>query len=289
MNASALEPPSASQARYESQADGFTLHLPPRGFRAVWQSWLICVAVIAFVTLLTIFCWASLQQAVGWDQRLGLLTLFLICFFALRPGALLLTRSVLEQSLGHATVVVIGRQMYLHRRSALFCKESTWEATQIDALDEEYGSLKMLTNLGLVELFRERDPAEMRWLAQLLRHALDVPAEPEPKPGDVPIRMGISSVRLPLRGVLRSRYGKLELRTYFSGGPPLRFRLPIDPRRSRGLPLKREQIAWLPHKADQPALLIRLQHEIDEDLLIWCEDRDQLQEAIERFWSGGSA
>jgi hypothetical protein len=286
MSAAVLpQPPAASQAVCEPQPDGFTLRLPPRGFRGLWQGWVVCLGLLLFITLVTLLGGYALAHARTWPDRVGLSALLIFTGVALRPLALAVVKTLLDESLGRATVVVIGPQLYVHRQGFLFGREWAWEREQIVALDEEGGGLVVLSADGPDVFFRGRDREELRWVAALLRTALQVPADPPSEPGDLVVSCTMAERGEVLRGFLQADAGRLQLRLPFCGEEPL---LQFHPHgihgRAAAFALKPRQLNWYESPDGATCLLINLEEHFGDCLAIWCEDAAALRGAVELFW-----
>jgi hypothetical protein len=279
------QPPPASQAVCEPEPDGFTLRLPPRGFRGLWQGWIVCLALLVFVTLVSLLGGYALAHARTWPDRVGLSALLIFTGVALRPLALAVAKTLLDESLGNATLVVIGSQLYVHRQGFLFGREWAWQREQIVALDEEGGGLVVLGEEGPEVFFRGRDREELRWVAVLLRKVLQVPADPRPEPGDLVVSCTMAERGDVLRGFLQAEAGALRLRLPFCGEEPL---LQFHPHgihvRPAAFALRPRQVNWYEREDGSTCLVIDLEEHFGDNLAIWCEDTAALRGAVELFW-----
>lgn len=277
-------PPPGSRARFEPGEDGFTLVLPPLGFRGHWHGWASAVALLALGVGFSFGGWLLLGGARGPFHLIGSGLALVMGLVIARALFLLQTAHALDASLGRVTLVVAGRRLYAYRRG-LRTREWVWDEGEITALDEGLGGLWVLGPDRPEKLFAERDADELRWVAGLLRHALAVPDIPPPRPGEVVVYCTIDDERYAWRGFLRARPGHLDIRHVFSSDTRLPFHTGPRPRRAAlsALPsLEPEDVRWLD---DGRGLQIDFTScEEDYTVRIECDDPEALRAAVARFW-----
>lgn len=277
-------PPPGSRARLEPDGDGFTLLLPPVGFQGQRRSWALCLAVLVLVTAFSVAGWAMLGGARNLGERVCSV-LFLVMGLVLgRMLVVLVTAHTLDASLGRVTLVVAGRRLYAHRRG-LRAREWVWDEGEITALDEELGGLWVAGPGRPQKLFAERDVAELRWVARLLRQALGVSDTPPPRPGEIPVRCTVGPERHVWRGFLRARPGRLAVRHVFSPDIRLPFRTGRPVRRTHlnePSPLEPDNVRW---PADGHCLeIVFTMVEEDYTIQIESDDPGALRAAVAHFW-----
>jgi hypothetical protein len=181
--------PARSQAVLESQGGELVLRLPPCG---VWQGHgeeifrgsLLLVGLLAVVGLGVLTA-----TIIGvCDPELGIcLVLFLIPFAVLVLGLLL---HEIDRGRSQACFAVVGGCLVVARFGVFRTRRYEWPRAQIRAIRAAYRpsrydhrpvlELQILSRgAQTVGLFSGRDHAELRWVATVLRQALQVPAVPE--------------------------------------------------------------------------------------------------------------
>jgi hypothetical protein len=287
-----MERPATSRAVAAPNGDGVTITLPPQGVRRFWRLWCGYVGVILCQTLLAGLLAAKTALAGGWPGRLLWGGALAAGVALLRFPTAKLTRIVFDFSLGQGTLKASRRRLSLSWRVWFHRSEQVWDAASIVALDEEAGTLCVLADGRLDRFFDGRDPGEIRWIAEVLRSALDVPASPPPLTAEAPVRYRLAGWSEPVGGFALIEPGQLclrprfrldavlvlrpaEERTFWSGGMP------------DGVAVERDDVAWGVGDGGQRVLRVWLYTRPGEAVALEISSPNvkELAAKLERFWA----
>jgi hypothetical protein len=280
--------PSDSRAVLEWEEGGFTLVLPPVGFRAQAGNWGCCLLFSAALTFLSLVGGIRAFDCPNLFERLLWAIFLLPVLLFLRSALFLGIKERLKVSLERVTLVVSASALYVHWRGFFRTRERVWDRAELGALDEDAGAIYLLVEGKSETLLAERSIAELRWIAGLLRQTLNVPSEPANVQG---IRVRCTPVRedFSWRGALDAKPGILEIRSLLRPGEDLRFVAAKHTflerfRHPWTAFLTPKNITWLPGEADKPCLQIEFELSESCCLRIDSADPDALRAALARFW-----
>ncbi len=185
-NPTVTELPAGSNIQFMPTPDGFTLMLPPIGFRRSKQSGLLFFGIIwlgfiVLFTLLMIFGKPSPKN----HQPIWIGFLFLIPFWAVGIGILC---AAIQLALRRAVLVADADTLVFTQKGPIRSTEKQWPRSQISAVrvdasgtevnDRPLIQLQLLNPQGkkLIGLFTGRPLDELEYLASQLRQSLNVPA-----------------------------------------------------------------------------------------------------------------
>jgi len=180
--------PAASRAIVEENATGFSITLPPAGYRQNRRArnWLpFLLAALVFVLLNIV---ATARLAVIPKASVEQITVAVFWLAASIIVAALLAARVLHLA-QQRTVITVQNGVHTVARSSPVArqKQQEWSRSDIAAIRLDYASRQMQTEKGRavclftndgrrINLITGDDEDEMRWLATMLRQALNVPA-----------------------------------------------------------------------------------------------------------------
>lgn len=295
-----VQRPPTSNAHVEPARDGLTIVLTPIGPARWWQDWLVSLTLAGGLTTFASLAVVQLTRAEGWVDWLTWLTGLGLCLLVLRPVCLLVSQRLLERSLSRGTFVVEGRRLYLHRRVLFRGNERVWDEGSIVALDEEEGGLCILQPGLLETFFQGRDVEELRWLASLLRDALEVPADPPRLEGEIAVGYRLPAWPRERRGFVHVLPGEIRLRPRFVLALGLVIRpagavrenwtgVLLDSLGAGSLAVQPEDVRWgIAEGGDQVLRIWLHEQEAGEPvpLEIITEEVEPLRRGLVRFWEG---
>jgi len=273
------------------------LHLFPLGQRRIWMGF-AGLLMLAWTGLACIFCtlgcylWRTETSADAqyfFPPFVGLMGLFCLLGTSMLGYLFCLagTSAVVRATEGWLSVYVLGRW---HRH--LF----VWTREQLQAIQAEEG-LFIFSTRGDEQLFWERDPSELAWLAEVLRRVLSIPEDAFGAPDELPVSFRFDFSRKTSVGYLVIRSGEMVLRPHWcrEGCVFRARRLTCRPgclRRlwdhsiGKAVILGPEDFRWRRGRDGRTRLDIDPAPPPDWSLELWCDDPDMLKRELERFWQG---
>jgi len=187
------ERPAGSAIKLEESLQGLTLTIPPAGvgYRLGLLIGGLFVCFVAFGI--------SANAFAENDGDNSLITTVAFAAVAWSAGIALLVMGVIRGRRGRTKLAVLDDSLIVRQKN-LFGRENRWEWPRqqvadvfvmhhLDSEGPDHWDLRIHPNEGLgspLTLLPYRDPAELRWIATLLRHALDCPGHANsPQPGFV--------------------------------------------------------------------------------------------------------
>jgi len=179
------KPPTDTQVRREDAADGVTLTVPPagimRGSKGLFVFSVVWLAFIGICDVALLLIMRDEHRINGWGALC-----FSLIFWLIGIGMLL---GAIQMGRRQAVLAVVGDQLAVLQTGPLRTKRYTWTRTEL--ADVRTGPSGMTVNGNAVleleiyprqgtktGLLAGRDPAELAWLATVLRRSLRLPAAP---------------------------------------------------------------------------------------------------------------
>jgi hypothetical protein len=166
----------------------------------------------------------------------------------------------------------------------------TWARHQLAAVGV-WNGLWVVSGREKRCLFQDQRDDELRWVAGVIRSALDVPGELPPGPGELRVLCQGSHWPDPEVGLLRVRPGSLAVSHSFSDRAHLIFRAGKDvlvyQTFRRGLPVNMvlTPVDMTCRVAEDGSTCLCLAPSRSRfTLTVWCDEREALPQVLARFW-----
>jgi hypothetical protein len=181
-----LAPPKKSRVRVEVAVNGVTVIIPRQGVwrAAPWNYAWGRIYLAAAIAISAVIAWGTFTGQVPWKPReLRIVAGFMVLHLC---AASFMVLDALSRGAQQAVLAVVGEELIYRQRGLLFSSVARWNRSRIVDLrpqvaalgveGQKYQTLRILTADGkVVNLLEGYDPADLRWVATVLRRAIGLP------------------------------------------------------------------------------------------------------------------
>ncbi|HUY87735.1 MAG TPA: hypothetical protein VMV10_03275 [Pirellulales bacterium] len=313
-----IPPPKESSASLRLDEEAIEIRLPAVGFRPAWWGLAFSLFAMTFsLTLTGVGAWLASNGAARDAASIAFFVIFL-SFGALMT---ILTTHMfvwtLAASRRTAEIIATPKQVALTIRGLWRTTSRSWRRDQLRGFDADLHGLWVFGSGRPQRFLAERPLNELRWLAEALGAALDLPSREPRRESEIDVYVCFEGEDAPqtfsgmfgynpasgptkMESVQPARLavepGRMTLRLAANRLQAMRF---FQPRRtwwglpewmkaihlgiSRLYPVEENAIAW--QEIDGlTCLKIEAPYPADVSLRIWSDDAESLIDAVERFW-----